>query len=136
MDIEALASAFIDFGLNPFSALALETAYNEGDEWLDQLMTYIQGNYGYMDAYFAEHLPQLSTIKPEATYLVWFDCRNLGLGKDALEDLMFNKAKIYFDEGYIFGEEGEGFERINIACPRVILVDAMERIRKAVDVLN
>ncbi len=124
------------FGLNPFSALALETAYNEGDEWLDQLMTYIQSNYGYMDSYFAEHLPQLSTIQPEATYLVWFDCRGLGLGKDALEDLMFNKAKIYFDEGYIFGEEGEGFERINIACPRAILVDAMERIRKAIDTLN
>ena len=68
--------------------------------------------------------------------MVWFDCRGLGLGKDALEDLMFNKAKIYFDEGYIFGEEGEGFERINIACPRAILVDAMERIRKAIDTLN
>ena len=140
---EALRARFDDtlkvvglFGLNPLSALALETAYNEGEEWLNQLMTYIQGNYNYMAAYFAEHLPQLPIIKPEATYLVWFDCRSLGLDKDALEDLMFNKAKIYFDEGYIFGEEGEGFERINIACPRSIVVDAMERIKRAIDGLN
>ena len=67
---------------------------------------------------------------------MWIDFRPLGLDKDALEDLMMNEARIYFDEGYIFGPEGEGFERINIACPRSILVEALERIKAAVETVN
>ena len=90
----------------------------------------------FMAAFLAEKLPQIRMIKPEATYLAWLDCRAVcrerGLDKAQLEDLMLNKAGLYLDEGYIFGEEGAGFERINVACPRAILADAMHRLADAV----
>lgn len=121
------------FTLNMFGILSLETAYNHGEEWLDQLMDYIEGNYRFLKSYFEKHLPNFPVIEPEGTYLVWIDFRSLGLDKDELEDLMMNKARIYFDEGYIFGPEGEGFERINIACPRSILIEALDRIKVAIN---
>ena len=71
-------------------------------------------------------------IRPEGTYLVWMDCRRLGLDKDGLKRLMLKEARVYLDEGFLFGPEGEGFERINIACPRSILVEALERIGNAI----
>lgn len=124
------------FGMNPFGATAVQAAYNEGEDWLDQVLAYIQDNMDFMAAFFAEKLPQIRMIKPEATYLAWLDCRAVcrerGLDKAQLEDLMLNKAGLYLDEGYIFGEEGAGFERINVACPRAILADAMHRLADAV----
>ena len=77
---------------------------------------------------FAREEPRVKPLMPQGTYLQWLDCRALGLGKDALEDLMIRKAKVYFDEGYIFGNEGIGFERINIACPRSVLKQALDRM--------
>jgi cystathionine beta-lyase len=124
------------FTLNMFGILSLEAAYNHGEEWLEQLMVYLEDNYRFLETYFKEHLPECPVIKPEGTYLVWIDFRSLGLDKDELEDLMMNKARIYFDEGYIFGPEGEGFERINIACPRSILTEALDRIKEAVRSVN
>ena len=85
-----------------------------------------------MTEYFAAEVPQLQVVQPEGTYLLWFDCLALGLDQDRLEELMLEKARIYLDEGYIFGPEGAGFERINIACPRSVLDEALVRIGDAV----
>lgn len=121
------------FGLNTFGVVALEAAYNHGKEWLEQVKSYLEGNLDFMMSYFAEHLPQIDVIRPEGTYMVWFDCRSLGLNDTALEDLMLNRARVFLDEGYIFGPGGSGFERINIACARSLLAEALGRIREAVD---
>jgi cystathionine beta-lyase len=120
-------------GVNTFGMVALEAAYAHGEQWLAQVMDYIAGNFQYLREYVAQHLPQIEVIEPEGTYLVWLDCRRLGLDKAALERLMLDEARVFLDEGYIFGPEGEGFERINIACPRSILAEALERIKAVVD---
>jgi cystathionine beta-lyase len=124
------------FGISPFSAEATIAAYNCSGDWLDQALEYIEGNYHFLANYVSEHIPELNVLPLEGTYLAWIDCRKLGLDKDQLEDLMLNKAGIYFDEGYIFGEEGEGFERINLACPRSIVEDAARRLAKVVSDLR
>jgi len=120
-------------GVGAFGVVALEAAYNHGEEWLAQVLDYIMGNLRCLEEYIAEHLPQITVVPLEGTYLVWLDCRRLGFGKLELEQVMFKEAKVYLDEGYIFGIEGEGFERINIACPRSVLVEALERIRKVIE---
>ena len=124
------------FTLNPFGIAAVEAAYDHGEEWLDQLLVYLEGNYRLVESFVRERLPEVSVVETEGTYLVWADFRNLGLDGQALEHLMLNEARVYFDEGYIFGPEGEGFERINIACPRSILAEALERIEAVVKGLN
>jgi len=120
-------------GVNAFGVVALEAAYNHGDEWLAQVLDYIMGNLRYLQEFIAEHLPQITVVPLEGTYLVWLDCHRLGLGKLELEQAMLEEAKVYLDEGYIFGVEGEGFERVNLACPRSVLVEALERIRKVIE---
>ena len=119
-------------GSNLFGLTALEAAYAHGEEWLAQVMQYVADNYRFLRDFLAEHLPQIRVIEPEGTYLVWLDCRGLGLDKDALEHAILDEARVFLDEGYIFGPEGEGFERINIACPRSILAEALERISAVV----
>ncbi|EFK12340.1 putative cystathionine beta-lyase PatB [delta proteobacterium NaphS2] len=120
------------FGLGAFGAVALQAAYDHGEEWLVQLLEYIKGNLEYLEAYVVRYIPQLTVIRPEGTYLVWLDCRGLGLDKRMLKKFMLEEAGVYLDAGFIFGPEGEGFERINIACPRSILAEALDRIREAV----
>jgi len=117
---------------NIFGIVALEAAYTCGDDWLDQCLEYIQGNLEYLTAYLAEKIPKIKIIPPEGTYLVWLDCRELGLDKVALNDLFLKKAKVALDDGPIFGSGGEGFQRINIACPRAILTEGLQRIERAV----
>lgn len=121
------------FGMTTFGMAALQAAYDHGEPWLGQLLEYLQGNLDYLLSYVSEHIPALSVVRPQGTYLVWLDCRKLGLDKKHLERLMRDEAKVYLDEGYIFGPEGVGFERMNIACPRHLLADALERIKRAVD---
>ena len=111
---------------------ATMAAYRGAGEWLDAVMAYVAGNADRLIAFFGQEVPEIRAIRPQGTYLQWFDCRALGLDKDALEDLMLNRARVYFDEGYIFGDEGAGFERINLACPRSVLDEALVRIRDAV----
>lgn len=123
------------FGISTFGLVALQAAYDSGEEWLEQLLEYLEGNLAYLEEYVAEHIPQLTVVHPEGTYLVWLDCRALRLNKWDLRHLMLEKARVYLDEGFIFGPEGEGFERINIACPRAILVEALDRIRQAIEEL-
>jgi len=123
-------------GLGTFGVVALQAAYEHGEPWLKQVMGYIESNYHYLEAFMLEEIPQIKVIKPEGTYLVWLDCRALGLNAKKLKQLMLEKARVYLDEGYIFGPEGEGFERINIACSRSLLIDALYRIKSAVDGLQ
>lgn len=120
------------FGIGPFGLVALEAAYKDGEEWLEQALAYIEDNLHFLEAYISQHIPRISVIRPEGTYLVWLDCRELGLDKWELKQLMLNEAKVYLDEGFIFGTEGEGFERINIACPRSILAEALERMKDVI----
>jgi cystathionine beta-lyase len=120
-------------GIGPFGLVALEAAYNYGDEWLDQALDYMEGNLDYLEDYVAQHIPRISLVRPEGTYLAWLDCRALGLDKWALKRLMLEEARVFLDDGFIFGPEGEGFQRINVACPRSILIEALERIKEAVD---
>ncbi len=118
---------------NPFGIVGLEAAYTRGEEWLLQLMDYLADNLKFLKAFVGERLPGVKVIEPEGTYLVWMDFRALGMNENELEDFMLNKAGIWLDEGYIFGDEGIGFERINIACPRSVLRIGLERIATALD---
>jgi len=122
-------------GLNIFGLTALEAAYRYGDEWLEQLLDYLQKNMEFTLDYFKQKIPRISVIKPQATYLLWLDCRALGLDDKALSGFMKEKAKVGMNDGFIFGAGGSGFQRMNIACPRSILQEALERIEKAVNTL-
>lgn len=120
---------------NVFGAVALEAAYTHGDKWLHQLIDYLEGNLRFLKNYISENIPEIEVVEPEGTYLVWLDCRKLGMDAKSLEDFMLTKAKLWLDEGYIFGKQGEGFERINIACPRVILKEGLCRLERAIKIL-
>lgn len=114
-----------------FGLIAVEAAFNEGDDWLDELITYVHGNLEYLIDFVTDALPEIQIIKPEGTYLVWLDLRKLGLDRVQLKELMYQQAKVAFNEGASFGEDGEGFLRVNIACPRSILVEGLNRLSKA-----
>ena len=116
-----------------FGVVALEAAFNHGDEWLEQFLSYMQGNLEYLMTYFEKHIPKIKVIKPEGTYLIWLDCRELGLNSNDLMTFMNREARVGLDHGFVFGPSGVGFERINIACPRSLLETALDRIRHAVD---
>lgn len=120
---------------NPFGIAAAIAAYNEGEEWLDQLRDYLDANIQYVKDYVKEHLPKANVTAVEGTYLVWLDLNAYESDPKTLEKLMQNTARIAFDEGYIFGEEGNGFERINVAMPKAKLEDCMGRIKMALDTL-
>ena len=127
------ARAGIGHGLNIFGLAAMEAAYRYGDEWLEQLLEYLQGNLEFTLTYFTEIIPKIKPIKPQGTYLLWLDCRALGMDDKALSSFMREKAKVGLDDGFMFGAGGSGFQRMNIACPRSILKEALERIEKAVE---
>lgn len=118
---------------NVFGLVALEAAYNFGEDWLKQLLEYLEENLKYLTKFFKERVPKIKVIKPEGTYLVWLDCRQLALNDLELREFMIEKAKVGLLEGYKFGQGGEGFQRINIGCPRSILKKSLERIEKAVN---
>jgi cystathionine beta-lyase len=120
------------FGTNVLGLVALEAAYNHGEAWLEAVIQYIYANYEYMESYLAECIPQIKPAPLEGTYLAWWDCRDLGLSFEELKALFRDKARIFIEEGEIFGPEGAGFQRVNIACHRPILVEALERIRTAI----
>jgi len=117
--------------LNTMGLLACEVAYRHGENWLNQLLEYLQGNLAFMRAYFAEYMPQIKWTEPEGTYLVWLDLRDLHLTEKEKEDLIVQKAGLWLDVGTKFGECGVGFERMNIACPRAVLEKALEQLKEA-----
>lgn len=119
--------------INLFGMIACETAYKYGERWLDQLIDYLYENKEVVKKYIGERIPKLKIVKPEGTYLLWIDCRELGMNGIELKNFMLTRAKIQFNEGFTFGKGGEGFERMNIACPRDILREALGRIEEAVN---
>lgn len=123
-------------GPNLFGLTALEAAYRYGDEWLEQILEYLQGNLDITIEYFARKIPKIKVIEPQGTYLLWLDCRELGLDDMALRNFMREKAGVGFDDGFLFGSGGSGFQRMNIACPRPILQEALRRIEEAVSLLS
>lgn len=120
------------FGLNPFGMTACRVAYEEGEPWLEDLLHYLKANLDALINFFDSEIPEIRVIHPEGTYLVWLDCRSLGLDKHQLRNLFLNQARVFLDEGSLFGPEGDGYERINIACPRSLLMEALERIVAAI----
>ena len=120
---------------NAFSSVAMEAAYNEGEEWLEQLLHYIAGNFDFIKEYCEANIPKIKPNLPDATYLVWLDCRELGMNNEELRSFMIEKAKIGLSEGYTFGRSLTGFMRLNAACPRSVLEKALRQLKEAVDQL-
>jgi cystathionine beta-lyase len=112
--------------------VACKAAYEGGEDWLEELKAYLCGNLNLMKDFLKRELPQISLIEPEGTYLVWLDCRGLGLSPKELDDFIVHKAGLWLDDGAMFGPCGAGFQRVNIACPRSVLIQALERLRSAV----
>ncbi len=112
--------------VNPFGVIATQAAYNEGEEWLNQLIEYLHGNYLYMWEFCREHLPEFPVTVLEGTYLVWMDCRKLCISSEELERRLVAEAGLWLNAGTMYGAEGEGFMRWNIACPRDTLTDGLK----------
>ena len=113
--------------VNPFGVIATQAAYNEGEEWLNQLIEYLHANYLYMREFCREHLPEFPVTILEGTYLVWMDCRKLGISSDELERRLVTETGLWLNAGTMYGAEGEGFMRWNIACPRNTLAEGLKR---------
>lgn len=108
--------------------VALQAAYNHGDEWLGQMMEYVGGNYNLLETFLKTFLPKIKPVRPEATFLVWLDFREYGLSDTELTGLLVGKARVALNNGARFGTGGEGFQRINIGCPRKVLKEVLDRI--------
>ena len=119
--------------LNAAGLAACEAAYRYGEEWYSGVKAYILENISFTKKFLEERIPKVKMLEPEGTYLVWVDFRALGLSNRELEDLIIHKAGLWLDSGAIFGAAGEGFQRINVACPRVTLQTALEKIETAVN---
>lgn len=117
---------------NPFSLVASIAAMNQGEEWLEQLLCYIEGNMTFVHNFLEREIPQIKVKLPEATYLLWLDCRGLGLDDAALERFVVDKAGLGLNAGNAFDPALHGFMRMNVACPRCVLEQAMEQLKEAV----
>lgn len=115
--------------INAFAVEALIAAYEEGEEWLEELKSYLQGNYEYLKTFFGQHLPQLGILPLEATYLVWVDCSGLGVPAETAAERLLAEEKLWVNAGTMYGKGGEGFIRINIATQRENLIKGLEKIR-------
>lgn len=113
--------------VNPFGVAATIAAYNEGEEWLNQLVDYLHGNYEAMAEFCRRELPEFPITRLEGTYLVWMDCSSLGMPSDALEHALLEDARLWLNAGTMYGAEGEGYMRWNIACPRSVMLDGLNR---------
>lgn len=120
---------------NMFAYVAPEAAYKNGEDWLRQLSEYLQDNVDYVDGFLKNYLPQIKACRPEASFLIWLDCRELGLEPRALHRFFIDKAKLALNPGYSFGPGGDGFMRLNIGCPRETLCQAMSQLKEALDTL-
>ena len=110
----------------------METAFRYGDEWLEQVLNYIEGNVDFACSYFESKIPEIVPMRPEGTYLIWLDCTGLGLSHEELVKFFVDDAKVGLNDGATFGPGGDGFMRLNVACPRSILQEGLERIERAV----
>lgn len=117
--------------LNIMGLVACQKAYEYGGQWLDELKEYLSANLEYIRTFLHERIPQVKLVEPQGTYLVWLDFKSLHLSQKKLDDLIINKANLWLDSGILFGEEGEGFQRVNIACRRFMLEKAFTNLEKA-----
>ena len=123
-----------EFNASTFVAtIATEVAYTHGAQWLAEATKYIEENIAAVIEYCDKHLPMLKPMRPQASFLMWLDCRQLGLPQNELVDLFVNKARLALNDGTMFGDEGEGFMRLNVACPRSVLIKALEQLANAID---
>ena len=113
---------------NAMAEVAAKAAYGQGEPWLTELLSYLEENLRRTRAFLAEHLPQVKLIEPEGTYLLWLDCRGTGLSPEEQDEAIVQRGRIWLDEGRIFGKGGEGFQRINMACPWSILEEGLKRL--------
>ena len=120
---------------NAFSLTAMEAAFTQGEEWLEQLLPYLSANFDFVVDFCRTRIPKIRTYAPDATYLMWLDCRDLGLDNQALHDFMIQKAGLGLNDGVSFGRSLSGFMRLNAACPRSVLQKAMEQLEAAVNAL-
>lgn len=116
-----------------FAPIATMAAFNEGEEWRRQMLHYIEGNIMFVEDYLKENIPQIKPLRPQASFLVWLDCRGLHLQHDALVHLFVDEAGLALNDGEMFGKDGEGFMRMNIASPRAVLREALGRLKDAVE---
>lgn len=119
--------------LNNMGLIATKAAYKYGEEWLEELKIYLKSNIDFVREFLKDKLPNIKLIEAEGTYLLWLDCRELGLSEKERQGLIQDKAKLWLDTGTMFGKAGAGFERINIACPRKTLEEAMNRLKEAIN---
>ncbi len=115
-----------------FATIAAAAAYREGEEWRRQMLRYVEANVDFLTDFVAQRIPQIRVFRPQASFLVWLDCCGLGLNHRQLLDLFINRARLALNDGEMFGRGGEGFMRINVGTPRVILREALERLADAV----
>ena len=115
-----------------FAYIAAQYAYETGGEWLDEAMEYIQKNIDFVDNFLQKHIPQIKVVRPEASFLIWLDCRDLNLSQPELENFFIHKANLGLNSGTMFGKEGGGFMRLNVGCPLITLEKALDNLKKAV----
>lgn len=121
------------FSLPTFGAIGMEAAYQHGNSWLDELLEYLHENVETAKSFIDEHLPSIKVMEPEGTYLLWLNCRELDLSDEDIKDRLLYKGKLALEPGKKYGPGGEGFVRMNIACPREMLLDGLERLKRAFD---
>lgn len=129
--IEYLEASELSMG-NMFAQLTCVAAYTNGTEWLDQVKDYISENIDFTEKYLEEYIPQISIVRPQASYLIYLNCRGLNLPQEELKKLFVDKAHLALNDGEMFGTEGTGFMRLNVACPRSVLAQALSQLRQAV----
>ena len=119
------------------SVIATQAAYTDaGDKWRIKMLKYVEENVRYVTDFLGVNVPQISVVRPQASFLVWLNCKMLGLSHDALIDLFVNKAHLALNDGEAFGPGGEGYMRMNVGCPRQILETAMQQLKEAVEKLH
>lgn len=135
-EIRSRFKKFLDAGEldsgNMFTYNSCAACYEKGEAWLNEMLTYIVGNIDYVEEYLAENIPGVSMIRPQASYLIYLDCRGLELDQEKLVDLFVDKAHLALNDGAMFGTEGKGFMRLNVGCPRSMLTIALGRLESAV----
>jgi cystathionine beta-lyase len=116
-----------------FAYAATTAAYEQGGEWLDEMLSYVQGNIDFVDHFLNEQIPQIRAMRPEASFLMWLDCRGLGLSRGELTKLFVDRAHLALNEGSMFGPGGEGFMRLNVGTQRNVLEKALNKLKKAIE---
>ena len=116
-----------------FAPIATIAAFTQGENWRRQMLRYVESNVEFVIEYCAAHIPAIKPLRPQASFLVWLDCRALGLTQRELVDLFVNKAHLALNDGEMFGKEGIGFMRLNVGCPRATLRQAMEQLKAAIE---